>query len=129
MRYTIEYVWIKEDTNNHNLHLQKSDINIIRKNFQSKVRTLESTTKLKLVNIPEWSYYYPSIRFSEQSEKDSTVNIDIILKPIKLYSHYKDGFDYLVLCQTFNSNNTPHQLNTRSNTLYIFNNLFTLFLR
>ena len=102
MRYILEYIWL--DSAN---------------NCRSKTKVTE-LDKLHLDNIPKWNYDGSS------TGQATTENSEIILNPVKLYldpfrnrkNDYKDS--YLVLCDTYNVDETPHKSNMR----YIANEIF-----
>ena len=96
----LEYVWL--DSN---------------QTSRSKTKVLFMDKPVEIANIPKWNYDGSSTGQAE------TGNSEIILNPVKIV---KDPFrrdikdSYLVLCDTYNSDNTPNQFNTRYNANQIF---------
>ena len=96
----LEYIWLDGNNNCRS---------------KTKVTHLEN---IDLKNIPEWNYDGSS------TGQATTENSEIILKPVKLY---KDPFrrdekkkNYLVLCETYNIDGTPHSNNMRQKANKIF---------
>lgn len=117
MKFTIEYLWLGDDKISN-----INNININRKIFYTKVKTFDCILdKLELKDIPEWSFDGSSTGHIKLTSTDIKQNTEIILKPVKLYSHFNNKFDYIVLCQTYLIDNTPHKSNTRTHILSLFN--------
>ena len=80
-------------------------------NLRSKVKVLDYSEELsgplKLKNIPEWNFDGSSTR---QAPGD---NSECILKPVRLYKT-PDARSVIVLCEVFNTDDTPHITNMRS---------------
>ncbi len=114
MKFGVEYLWLGYDYD----EIGCNDlIRITRKQFYTKVRTIENDKELLLKDIPEWSFDGSSTGHIT-TEEDNT---DIILKPVKLYKHPFSKIDYLVLCETYNIDGTQHETNDRSKAVKIFN--------
>jgi len=80
-------------------------------NLRSKVKVLnyseELSGPLKLKNIPEWNFDGSSTRQAPGG------NSECILKPVRLYKT-PDTRSVIVLCEVFNTDDTPHITNMRS---------------
>lgn len=80
-------------------------------NLRSKVKVLnyseELSGPLKLKNIPEWNFDGSSTRQAPGG------NSECILKPVRLYKT-PDTRSVIVLCEVFNTGDTPHITNMRS---------------
>ena len=100
MNYILEYIWL--DSNN---------------NCRSKTKVV----KLKYLNletIPKWNYDGSS------TGQATTGNSEIILNPIKicLDPFRRNEKSYLVLCDIYNIDGTPHKTNMRHKANEIFTN-------
>ena len=97
MKYCIEYVWID---GKNNLRSKNRIINI------------DDLSLLPLWNFDGSSTYQAQGKIS-----------DIILKPVRIYKnpfiHFMES--YLVLCECYNSDMSPHETNTRSKCSETFN--------
>jgi glutamine synthetase len=116
MKTSIEYLWTGIDLIQNNIEL---GLNITRKKFHTKVRTIN--TKLEsptISDFPIWSFDGSSTGHVVPDIL-TNANTEIILKPVKFYPH-PWGLDWLVLCETFNIDHTPHQTNTRAQVNKIF---------
>ena len=113
----LEYVWL--------------DGYLPEPNLRSKVKILDAGLdyKLSLQDCPEWSFDGSSTMQAEGHFSDR------ILKPISIYKNTVDfGYygSYLVLCEVYNPDGTPHQSNTRhltpqdDNTWYGFEQEYTI---
>jgi glutamine synthetase len=102
-------------------------------NLRSKVKILEIDRghELQLEDCPEWSFDGSSTMQAEGHFSDR------ILKPVALYTNSVDyGYysSYLVLCEVYNPDGTPHESNTRhlapedDNTWYGFEQEYTIML-
>lgn len=95
MRYILEYIWLDAQNNCRS---------------KTKIYNLEDQEIFTLTKIPNWNYDGSS------TNQASTENSEIILQPVKMV---KDPFrtthdnSYLVLCETLNTDLTPHKTNTR----------------
>ena len=103
MNSIIEYIWIDGQ---HNL--------------RSKARTMKHLCKnpydLKVIDIPEWNYDGSS---TEQADGE---NSEVILKPCAIYKcPFREGNNYLVLCETYNTDNKSLKNNYRVKANEIFN--------
>ena len=80
-------------------------------NLRSKIKVLnyseELSGPLKLDNIPEWNFDGSSTRQAPGN------NSECILKPARLYKS-SDARSVIVLCEVFNTDDTPHSSNMRS---------------
>ncbi len=93
------------------------------KNLRSKVRyenwTMDSTQgnmsrEQVLHRIPQWSYDGSS------TQQANTKNSDVILEPVKVYNNpleLGEMASFIVLCETLNTDGTPHESNTRDKLL------------
>lgn len=86
-------------------------------NFRSKSRTLEVTGNddLEVNNLPHWTYDGSS---TGQASGD---NSEITLKPVRLFNcPFRGNNAFLILCDTYNSDDEPTQSNTRHDANSIF---------
>ena len=102
----LEYVWL--DGNN-------------TQNIRSKVRyedwTMDSQSgnmsrETVLERIPEWNFDGSS------TKQAKTKKSDVVLHPVRVYHNpleLTDMASFLVLCDTYNPDGTPHETNTRHN--------------
>lgn len=65
---------------------------------------------------PDWNYDGSS------TNQASTIDSEVILKPVKTFKSPFDSTDHLVLCETYLPKGDPHPTNTRSKALEIFGN-------
>ena len=82
-------------------------------NLRSKIRILsavkDENNNLSL-NVPNWNF-----DGSSTNQTKSRIS-DIILKPVRLFVNpFFEENSFLVLCETFNPDNSPHETNTRRN--------------
>lgn len=94
---TVEYIWL--------------DGSKPTQRMRSKTRLVEvlNLDEVSLKTFPEWSYDGSSTYQSEGN------NSDLLLKPVNFVNDPIRGMGhYLVLCEVFNPDNTPHSTNTRS---------------
>ena len=99
-KYILEYIWL--DANN---------------NCRSKTKVI-NINELTLENIPKWNYDGSS------TGQATTENSEIILNPVKFYLdpfRNTNNNSYLVLCDTYNIDETPHKTNYRYKANIIFN--------
>lgn len=89
MKYILEYVWIDGT------------------NIRSKIKVVNMPLIPILETLDFWNFDGSS------TGQTSGPKSDIILKPIRLYNNpfLKDG--YLILCECYNTDMTPHKTNTR----------------
>ena len=90
---------------------------------RSKTKLLKRTNKwfndFGLVNAPEWNYDGSSTGQAEGSKSE------IILKPCRIFKDpFRGDCNYLVLCDTYNPDNTPHETNTRNVACKIFDKYY-----
>ena len=73
--------------------------------------------KPNIENLPIWNYDGSSTNQAEGSDSE------VLLKPVALYldPFRKEHKNYLVICETYNPNNTPTKTNSRHKALQIFN--------
>ena len=79
--------------------------------LRSKVRivNINDEQEVKIDCFPDWGYDGSSTNQAEGS------NSDLILKPVHhVFNPLGYGEDYLVLCEVYNTDGTPHETNTRS---------------
>ena len=98
-----EYIWIGGDGE-----------------IRSKTRVLSEWIIINnITNFPEWNYDGSS---TKQASSDG--NTEIILKPCSYYKNplikFNDFPSYIVLCDTYYSNDNPHSTNFRHNALKVF---------
>lgn len=101
--FVYEYIWVD------GLH-----------QLRSKSRVLTSDSVFTVNNLPEWNY-----DGSSTHQADSQKNTEVILKPVCIYDNpftasTGNTFFFLVLCETYNIDNTPHETNTRHKAKEIF---------
>jgi glutamine synthetase len=105
----LEYIWIdgNETLRSKNRIIDKSTIVDLSYNFPSNFNELK---------LPLWNFDGSSTNQSKGTESD------IILKPIRIYKNPFIDFieSYLVLCECYNKDMTPHITNTRVNCSEIF---------
>ena len=84
-------------------------------NLRSKIKIINLDT-ITLNNIPEWNFDGSSTGQATGS------NSDIILKPIKLFKNpfHLNIISFLVLCETYNKDYSPHETNNRKICLDMF---------
>ena len=106
MVFVIEYIWIDGSGN-----------------LRSKSKVLnESKWDKTIENLPVWNYDGSS------TGQGTTENSEVLIKPVKMvkdpFMRTSDNSDnyYLVLCETLNTDGTPHNSNTRD----IANKLFSI---
>ena len=99
MKSIVEYIWLDG-----------------KSKLRSKSRTLTTTSyDLSILDVPEWNY-----DGSSTGQADGE-NSEVILKPCAIYKcPFREGNNYLVLCDTYDTNNTPLKNNNRVKA----NNLF-----
>jgi len=98
--YTYEYIWLDSENNT-----------------RGKTKVVNRDTPYTLSELPEWNYDGSS------TNQAITEKSEVILRPVKMV---KDPFresdsSFLVLCEIFNTDGTPHAHNTRSKAVEIFN--------
>ena len=84
-------------------------------NIRSKTRYINLPTDkgfLDVNDVPEWGFDGSS---TEQAEGDSS---DCVLKPVSLFNNTVDVIagtnSYIVVCEVYNVDGTPHKTNTRA---------------
>lgn len=93
----VEYIWL--DSNN---------------NPRSKTRVIKD--KAELLNLPIWNYDGSSTGQAVGSDSE------VLIKPGPIFKDPFRGDDnILVLCETYNSDMTPHITNTRHKAIQLFN--------
>jgi len=127
-----EYLWLGLDiinkVNNINvrselcseraLHSNEFEVNVQKKIFHTKVRTIHYTPEqltTGVLAIPNWSFDGTSTGHITSHNDNS----EIILKVSKVFKH-PFGLDVLVLCECFINDNTAHPLNTRNKVIKTF---------
>ena len=98
--YTFEYIWLDSQNNSRS---------------KTKVVSLDKTPSL--ISLPKWNYDGSS------TGQAVTENSEVELRPVKMV---KDPFrasdtSFLVLCEIYNIDGTPHRDNTRSQAVSVFN--------
>ena len=102
MKIVAEYVWLGGNSE-----------------LRSKARTLNHTNayNIYISDFPEWNY-----EGSSTGQADGE-NSEVILVPCAIYKcPFREGTNYLVLCNTYDSNGNPLQNNHRVKANEIFNN-------
>jgi glutamine synthetase len=94
MIYKLEYIWLDGYTPESNL--------------RSKTKVLSTETEPTLETLPMWNFDGSSTKQAEGNYSDC------LLKPVKLIRDPQRKNGYLVLCEVFNPDMTPHVSNTRS---------------
>ena len=99
--YTFEYIWLDSENNSRS---------------KTKVAQFDSCPS-KVEDLPLWNYDGSS------TGQAVTEKSEVELRPVKMI---KDPFrasesSFLVLCETYNIDGTPHRDNTRSQAVNIFN--------
>ncbi|CAM4012403.1 glutamine synthetase beta-grasp domain-containing protein [Gillisia hiemivivida] len=77
-------------------------------NLRSKTKIISVNEEPTLKDMPVWSYDGSS---TQQAEGSSS---DCILKPVKVWKDAGRENGYLVMCEVFNADLTPHKTNNRS---------------
>lgn len=106
MLYILEYVWLDGKDGCRS------------KTKVCHIETTNKTDNLTLKDVPKWNY-------DGSSTGQATTQLsEVILRPVRLY---KDCFrrnainnTYLVLCDTYNTDDTPHETNMRHKAEKIF---------
>jgi glutamine synthetase len=117
----VEYLWTGSD----NTFVSSNNINITKKRFFTKVRTLElknsTLSKPTLGDFPIWSFDGSST--GHVVPTSTNTNTEVMLKPVKLLLHpfSSESIKYLVLCDIFDINGQPNKYSTRANVLDTFN--------
>jgi len=98
MKFCLEYIWIDGS-------------NTVR----SKNRIIDISHDICIDCIPIWNFDGSSTQQATGRESD------IILKPVRLYPNPFIGFikSYLVLCETYQTDNQPHPTNHRQKLIQI----------
>ena len=105
MMYIFEYIWL-DGINNCRSKTKVYDLQF----YHNK-------KSLSLKDIPEWNYDGSS------TWQATTENSEVILKPVRIYKDPFRGTDnaFLVLCENYNIDGTPHKDNMRHYANEIFN--------
>lgn len=116
----VEYLWLGKDKYTEYIHGDNT-LKVLRKIFYTKVKTInlslnEDFNKSFIDHI--WSFDGSSTGHIIP-DLNNNLNTEIILKPVKMYKHPFD-LDYLILCECYYMNGTPHESNTRSQVLDTF---------
>tara|TARA_B110000285_G_C15057080_1_gene580171 strand:+ start:448 stop:1449 length:1002 start_codon:yes stop_codon:yes gene_type:complete len=101
MKIIAEYIWLGGNSE-----------------LRSKARTIEHTNpyNLNIFDFPEWNYDGSS---TKQSDGE---NSEIILKPCAVYKcPFREGNNYLVLCDTYDNYGIPLDNNNRVKANELFN--------
>jgi glutamine synthetase len=90
----LEYVWIDGYEN-------------LRSKIKITTITKDENNNISL-KIPDWNYDGSSTNQSKNKISD------IIIKPVRIFTNpFFDENAFLILCETFNPDNTPHETNNR----------------
>jgi glutamine synthetase len=122
-RIGVEYLWTGFD-NTFVTTVASTNINVTKKRFFSKVKTLEvkysSLVKLSLTDIPIWSFDGSST--GHVIPNSVNTNSEVMLKPVKLFHHpfASESIQYLVLCDIFDIDGKPNKYSSRENVLDTF---------
>ena len=73
-----------------------------------KTRVIEYLEEPSIENFPIWNFDGSSTNQSEGGDSD------LILKPVNCFLNTIDGDGYLVLCEVYNHDDTPHDTNERA---------------
>ncbi|PCH54736.1 MAG: glutamine synthetase [Legionellales bacterium] len=91
----VEYIWL--------------DGSLPVTQIRSKTRVINLDNKPTIADLPEWSFDGSSTNQATGSDSDC------ILKPVSLVvDPLPDGGDYVVLCEVYNPDDTPHTTNSRA---------------
>lgn len=106
----VEYVWID------GLEEVRSKLRVLELEIEDTF--IINDYKKYLEKIPEWNFDGSST--SQAEGKDS----DILLKPVNIYPNLFITWcsSFIVLCECYNKDNTPHESNTRHKLVTTFNN-------
>jgi glutamine synthetase len=107
-KYVFEYVWIDGDGNT------RSKIKIFT---SSEIIFEQNIFDLKI--IPEWNF-----DGSSTNQANSNKDTEVILVPQKIYKNPLYNYNipsYIILCDTYNPDKTPHISNNRYNAFLLFN--------
>ncbi len=108
---TLEYVWIDGTKPTKKLRSKTKVVRADTKRFDSIGAYFGTTprflTDKDLEIIPTWGFDGSS---TNQATGDKS---DCVLKPVRLYKDLERKLGYIVLCEVFNSDGTPHETNTR----------------
>jgi glutamine synthetase len=103
MAYFAEYIWLDGAKPTQTL--------------RSKARVIPEFESPELSDFPEWGYDGSSTNQAKGS------NSDLILKPVNFVPDPTKGpGNYLVLCEVFNADGTPHSTNHRAVLRHILDN-------
>lgn len=80
--------------------------------IRSKKRVLKNTL---LRDLPEWTFDGSS------TGQQKTETSDLILKPVRHYIDPINDNNYIVLCEVYNTDNTPHESNYRNKLISMVN--------
>ena len=103
----LEYVWI-DGYDDNNI---RSKTRYIPIEFGDEEKPISFEDVMK--QIPQWSFDGSSTNQSEP------LNSDLILKPVRFFgnpfsNNQRDNVSYIVLCEVFNTDDTPHESNNRA---------------
>jgi glutamine synthetase len=77
-------------------------------NLRSKTKIITQDEAPAIHNLPNWSFDGSSTAQAEGSSSDC------ILRPVKVWKDAGRNVGYLVLCEVFNTDDTPHRSNYRA---------------
>ena len=102
----LEYIWVDSDNQIRN------KTRYIPINFGTEDNPLPFESIM--TQIPQWTFDGSS---TGQSDREDS---DLILKPVRFFGNpfinpQPHSVSYIVLCEVFNSDDTPHETNTRAN--------------
>lgn len=92
----LEYIWLDGYLPEANLR------------SKTKIAKVEDINKVSLRDCPNWSFDGSSTRQAEGSSSDC------LLKPCAIYPDTSRHNGFLVMCEVFNADNTPHPSNARA---------------
>ena len=100
MIHILEYIWLD-----------------FHGNARSKTKVVNLDNGISLEKCPKWNYDGSS------TGQATTENSEIILNPVKMYldPFRRKENSYIVLCDTYNVDGTPHETNSRFKANEIFN--------
>tara|TARA_R100000008_G_scaffold85899_1_gene77079 strand:- start:8333 stop:9751 length:1419 start_codon:yes stop_codon:yes gene_type:complete len=103
----LEYIWV-DGTEEKQIRSKTRYITI---NFGTEENPLPFDSIM--TQIPQWTFDGSSTGQSETNDSD------LILKPVRFFGNpfsnrQQDSVSYIVLCEVFNADDTPHETNTRA---------------
>lgn len=100
----LEYVWL----DGHDTKNIRSKVRYEEWNMDAQSGNMSRETVLE--RIPEWNFDGSS------TKQAKTKNSDVVLHPVRVYHNpleVSDMASFIILCDTYNPDGTPHETNTR----------------